>query len=86
MISCTENYIRYLNIKEKNTRKCHVNVRVGIYQKWFQESTIYKIKMKNIMVNKKVQRKKNKIFLFALKHERKIVSLQQHGKICFVCL
>ena len=36
--------------------------------------------MKNIMVNKKVQRKKNKIFLFALKHERKIVSLQQQGK------
>ena len=31
----------------------------------------YKIKMKNIMVNKKVQRKKKKyIFLFALKHER----------------
>ena len=34
--------------------------------------------MKNIMVNKKVQRKKNKIFLFALKHERTAVGKLYH--------
>ena len=43
--------------------------------------------MKNIMVNKKVQRKKNKIFLFALKHEPGCENclIAATGKKSFVC-